>query len=465
MVTSRGISRCAAVAAATGAWAAAVVAGVVAVAAAQARFVDYQAAQPVFEAAPPVVPAELRTMPAALAAARFAAWVERRDGEIRARVARGDDDSLVNLWLFGTSFTSLARAVPGAAGDLETLARQRLDAFLDGAARPGTNERLAFARAVLAARGFDLSTTPGRRGAGGYLQSARRRMQQEFAATDATLAKTAAGRDGGAAASASATIFSGRGLSSDTSILPAYGVAAALGAIKAQGRLRAAAVRRVAIVGPGLDFTNKADGYDFYPQQTIQPFAAIDALRALGLAAADLQVTTFDLSARVNDHLAAARTRAQRDSGYVLTLPMEADSEWNADLAAYWQAFGTTIGEEVPAAAPPAAAGDVRARAVRIAPPVVAAVSPIDLNVVLERLALPEDEAFDLVIATNILVYYGVFEQALAAANIASMLRPGGILLTNTAVLPTPPLEPSAQYLKVVYTPREYDELFWYRRQ
>ena len=84
---------------------------------------------------------------------------------------------------------------------------------------------------------------------------------------------------------------------------------------------------------------------------------------------------------------------------------------------------------------------------------------------VLERLELPEDEAFDLVIATNVLVYYGVFEQALAAANIASMLRPGGILLTNTAVLPTPPLEPSAQYLKVVYTPREYDELFWYRRE
>lgn len=433
-------------------------------AAAQARFVDYEAARPVFAAAAAAVPPELRGMAAAAAAARFAAWAERRDREIRARVAGGDDDSLVNLWLYGTSFTSLARAVTGTP-DLETLAGGRLDAFLDAAARPGTNERLAFARTVLAARGFDVSTGTGRRRAADYLRAARRRMQQEFAAAETTLAKTAAGGDGGAAAAAAATIFSGRGLSSDTSILPAYGVAAALGAIRAQGRLDAAGVRRVAIVGPGLDFTNKADGYDFYPPQTIQPFAAIDALRRLGLAAPDLRVTAFDLSARVNEHLSTARARAARGDAYVVTLPMEADSEWTAELVAYWKTFGVAIGEEAAAAAPPDAAGHVSARAVRIAPAAVTAVSPIDLDVVLQRLPLPEDEQFDLVIATNVLVYYGVFEQALAAANIASMLRPGGIFLTNTAVLPTPPLEPSAQYLKVPYTPREYDELFWYRRE
>ncbi|HYT64874.1 MAG TPA: hypothetical protein VEL51_00540 [Vicinamibacterales bacterium] len=29
----------------------------------------------------------------------------------------------------------------------------------------------------------------------------------------------------------------------------------------------------VAIIGPGLDFSDKAKGYDVYPPQTIQPFA------------------------------------------------------------------------------------------------------------------------------------------------------------------------------------------------
>ena len=48
--------------------------------------------------------------------------------------------------------------------------------------------------------------------------------------------------------------------------------------------LRAGSVTRVAIIGPGLDFTNKADGYDFYPIQTSQPFVVADVLMRLGLA-------------------------------------------------------------------------------------------------------------------------------------------------------------------------------------
>ena len=67
-------------------------------------------------------------------------------------------------------------------------------------------------------------------------------------------------------------------------------------------------VHRVAIVGPGLDFTDKAEGYDFYPVQTIQPFALADSLMRVQLAAPDLTISTFDLSPRVNAHLSAAPT-------------------------------------------------------------------------------------------------------------------------------------------------------------
>ena len=49
-------------------------------------------------------------------------------------------------------------------------------------------------------------------------------------------------------------------------------------------------------------------------------------------------------------------------------------------------------------------------------------------------------------IATNILLYYDVFGQSLAAVNIAAMLRPGGFLLTNNRIfeLPKSPLAASA---------------------
>ncbi|MCI0391227.1 MAG: class I SAM-dependent methyltransferase [Acidobacteria bacterium] len=48
--------------------------------------------------------------------------------------------------------------------------------------------------------------------------------------------------------------------------------------------------------------------------------------------------------------------------------------------------------------------------------------------------AFAEPPNLDLIIATTILVYYDVFEQSLALANIESALRPGGFLLSNNAL-------------------------------
>ena len=81
---------------------------------------------------------------------------------------------------------------------------------------------------------------------------------------------------------------------------------------------------------------------------------------------------------------------------------------------------------------PPSGAEGVRVRAVRVRPDVVLEVTPRDVNIVLERLEpLADADRFDLVLATNVLVYYDSFEQTLALANIARMLRPGGFFLTN----------------------------------
>src|SRR5471032_1667049 len=104
-------------------------------------------------------------------------------------------------------------------------------------------------------------------------------------------------------------------------------------------------VRRVAIVGPGLDFTDKYEGYDFYPQQTIQPFAVIDSLMRLVVTAADdFRMTTFDLSPRINQHIEAARQRARAGNPYVLQLPRDAAHTWSAGLVDYWKQVGDHIG-------------------------------------------------------------------------------------------------------------------------
>jgi chemotaxis methyl-accepting protein methylase len=67
-------------------------------------------------------------------------------------------------------------------------------------------------------------------------------------------------------------------------------------------------------------------------------------------------------------------------------------------------------------------------RAVRVRPSVVQRMSVLDVNIVTDRL---DAQAFDLVLATNVFIYYDVFEQALAMANVEAMLRPGGFLLAN----------------------------------
>jgi hypothetical protein len=430
--------------------------------------VTFEQAAPVFAALPSNLPPGLRGLSTEQISTQWTSWVEQHDRDVRTRLARGDEDSLVNFWLYGTSFTAhppaISRASSLSTSALDDIVMGRLSDLLESARTPRDNERLQFAHSVLAAHNADPRETGGRERARAFLLDARQRMIREFAGTDQALA---AAKAGGAAAltAANATVFRDRGLSSDTSMLADYSVHVSLESIVSQGTLAPGTVRRVALVGPGLDFTNKADGYDYYPQQTIQPFALINSLRRLKLAAADLQVTTFDISARVNEHLKHAPARAASPSGYVVTLPLDGEDAWTAAVSTYWQRWGDLIGEEVAGMRPPAAAGAIKTRAVRIQSGVVSSLVPRDLNLVVDRLPVRDDERFDLIVATNVLVYYDVFEQALAASNAAAMLRPGGVLVTNTAVLPTPPLHATASYLRVPHTDRRYDEIFWYQRQ
>jgi chemotaxis methyl-accepting protein methylase len=53
------------------------------------------------------------------------------------------------------------------------------------------------------------------------------------------------------------------------------------------------------------------------------------------------------------------------------------------------------------------------------------------LNVVFEQFDQSATRRFDLIIATNVLLYYDTLEQALALQNISTLLKPAGFLLTN----------------------------------
>jgi chemotaxis methyl-accepting protein methylase len=87
----------------------------------------------------------------------------------------------------------------------------------------------------------------------------------------------------------------------------------------------------------------------------------------------------------------------------------------------------------VQASVPKAISDQAELRSVRATPVAVQMMSMTDLNIVTERIDREAGEAFDLVIATNVFIYYDVLEQALALANIEAMLGPGGFLLANFA--------------------------------
>jgi hypothetical protein len=439
--------------------------------------IPYLDARPILETLrEDLLPAELRAVTPAGRESAWPGWVSRHDSTIRRRLELGDEDSVVNFLFFGTTFTKLARATerdlarlaipPGGAPDLIV---RRIEDLIAGLESPGTNERLQFARQVVERKGMDPATADGKTRLRRYLNESVMRVSAEISGlSERRLNDPSVNLD------ERLTRFRDRGLSSDTSIFIDFAIEQTLQAVKAEGLLGTGSVRRVAIVGPGLDFTDKHEGHDFYPLQTIQPFAVIDSLIRFGLATPDqVRITTFDLSPRVNQHLDAARQRARGDYAYVLQLPRTMDPPWTPSLVAYWERLGDRIAVEGKdeAVAVPASVDRVQVRAVRVSPAVVLSVVPQDLNIVLQRLEPRPDERFDLIIATNVLAYYSVFEQSLALVNVAEMLRPSGIFLTNNGIfeLPSIPMawvgDTDVSYMNVPGIGDTIDRLFWYRRE
>jgi SAM-dependent methyltransferase len=423
----------------------------------------------------------LTRVPVAQRPAAWDAWVRQRAVDVNRRLQQGEEDSLAYLLLYGTSFTTAPRvtreflevvASGAAAGGSDTspaLARAfdaRMTDLLRALQSPGRNDRFLWAAATLARLGYRLDTDTGRTKAAEYLLKNLSRVMRESTELSQALAASDRNADREAQLAQRARLFSQRGLAPDTSWPINFAIDAALRALKPAAPR--GPISRVAIVGPGLDFVDKDEGYDFYPPQSLQPFAVVDAIAGAGLASATgVRVTTIDVSARVNDHLKRLVGPGGRRP-FDLQLVRDPLIAWTPDATQYWSGFGASIGTVTTPVDPPSSVRTLERRAIRVRPDVIGHIAPIDANIVYQRIMPTPDERFDLVVATNVLLYYDAFEQMLAASNIAALLAPDGLFLTNTKLddLPAFPLERVAESSTAFSSrPGDGEYVFSYRRR
>src|SRR5438876_5326096 len=395
------------------------------------------------------------------------AWAQDQDNAVRARLEQGALDSMINLLLFGTSFTTQARVV--TVRDFEDPVVQARVADLVEALRDAkNNERLIFLRNVLQSRGIHPERFAGRERTKTFVLENLRRVVQEQNTIRERFDEAGGESDQEAGLSKRSLVFRDRGISVDTTILSSFGIEGALRDMKDRAVLAKRSITRVAVIGPGLDFTDKGFGYDFYPLQTLQPFAIYDSLIRLGLAEpGKIDIIAFDISREVLEHLRRAHDRAKTGEKYVVQLP-RGSWLWVADAVQYWRSFGSEIGKPVAPIQPPLALKDLKTRAVGIRPEVILSCKPVDLNIVFEQFDRSATRRFDLIIATNVFLYYDTLEQALALQNISTLLKPAGFFLTNDWL----PGLPQIPMRSMGYTPVRYgeggewgDNIFWWQRQ
>ena len=433
-----------------------------------AQYVPFPAARPILMTYLNSLPSELKPGGQPTAAA-WDAWVRREDRDVRMRLDRGEEDTLTNLLRLGVTYTKEDRISFqdleqfGKDKYIDSVASKRADDLIRALASPHASEGMAEMRSFLEKKGFNLRTPDGQKKVKAYMLANLARMRDEVIRAENTLYKK---KDADLSQQ-----FKDRGISTDSNLYPDYTIELHLRHMMQQGLLKPGSIRRVAIVGPGLDFVNKNSGSDFYPPQTTQPFAVIDTLARLGLAdPAKVELTTFDISPRVNKHLAHARTEAEAGRWYTIQLLSSPSDQWSKDYAAgfmeYWQKLGNEIGKPAQRIPVPDAAGDIWNRAVSVRPPVVLRVTPEDMNVVFQTIPLPPEKQFDLVIGTNIFVYYDSFEQSLARANLATMIKPGGFLITNEALAGNAPTQlADSLQTKIQVSPTDTEYMYTYARQ
>jgi hypothetical protein len=375
-----------------------------------------------------------------LTAAAFPSYVERLRETHARRIRDGDFDHLVFYLLQSKGFTSLPAIEPAlsakslvegleqadreaflrggetAPSQMSPAARSRLAAFLKALDAPTRDRRLLYFGELVRTAFPD----KGKREAGlvrEYLRVMRFVYQKEFVAQRSDRP-----------ADAVAELYRSRGLSTDTAVEAGYLVSIGLGILKSLEPDRR--IRRVLIVGPGLDLAPRTGLLEAGPPESYQPWAVLDALVSHGLSRlGDLQVVGADINPRVVSHLRRAHDRAP-----TLNLASEIRDTESVTLSAEYRGYFSGLGRSISDAKTPPLNrtpenGHLR-RTVRVSAAAALALHAETLDVVTDRL---DGEPFDLVVATNILPYFDDGELILAMTNVAAMLAPGGVFLHNEA--------------------------------
>ena len=154
--------------------------------------------------------------------AKWKAWAQHEDDIIRARLEQGALDSMINLLLFGTSFTTQPRVITMHDSD-DAVVQSRLNDLLQGLRNPGKNERLIFLRNVLRGSGMDPDSSAGYEKTKTFVLENLRRVVQEQNTFQKKFDEATRENNQEDGLSERSRVFRDRGISLDTTILSSFG--------------------------------------------------------------------------------------------------------------------------------------------------------------------------------------------------------------------------------------------------
>src|SRR5687767_2119368 len=208
-----------------------------------------------------------------LTAGGFSDYVQRVRQANARRVREGDLDHLIFYLLQSTRFTKLPPIEPAISAkalvesrtnEIPAPVRARASALLRALDSGGRDPRLVYFRELVSAafpQRLEREAALGRE----YLRVMRFVYEKEFVAQRSEQRSAAV-----------AELYRTRGLSTDTAVEAGFLVHQALGVLRSLEPSRR--IRRVLIVGPGLDLAPRTSLDEAGPPQSYQPWAVMDAL-------------------------------------------------------------------------------------------------------------------------------------------------------------------------------------------
>jgi hypothetical protein len=345
----------------------------------------------------------------------------------KARLREGENDHLVAFLLQSSGFTGEPRIEPAlsamefvramnadqrdpylAGGEpppdcVPKNVLRRMDSFLQARPHVGRDERVSYFQDLVGALGKPYLVAA-------YARTMRFLYEKESSQT--------------LHHHSPADLYRERGYAADTQLEANFSVWTALSVLKSLEP--ALAIHRILIVGPGLDLAPRTEMFDLFPPQSYQPFAVADALLSLGITGPDrLQVHCIDVNPLVVRFFEEFRRRPNKTLRLISGLRRD---QLSSDFHEYHRNLGQKIGSESALDLPEQLDSHL-AKSLTVREDIARSVTAGEMNILTER--YDPSPAYDLVVATNVLVYFNGEELRLALANIHSMLRPGGYLVHN----------------------------------